>query len=74
MLSSNYGNQSLASYIYKVEKKYNKVFTNYDELAVKLKEEFDIIITGKEIYDYEDNYYASLATEDAKLIVKNILA
>lgn len=66
-------NHELAANIFIIEKKYQKVFFNYDELAEKLNEHFQMNITGEEINDFEDNYYLNLEIEDRRLILKNIL-
>lgn len=63
----------LASSIYLIEKKYNKVFTDYEELASLLKKHLNINTTKEEIEHFEDNYYHQLEQEDRQLILKNIL-
>lgn len=64
---------NLESSIFLLEKKYNKVFTDYEELSLLLNKHFQIKITKDELYNYEDNYYSQLEKEDRELILKNVM-
>lgn len=66
-------NHNLSSSIFLLEKKYNKVFTDYEELASLLNKHFQMNTTKEEITNFEDNYYSQLEKEDRELILKNVM-
>ena len=62
----------LQMYVNLLQKQYNKVFTNYQELIEKLKYEFNLNVSINEIRElYEPTLEEHI--EDLKLIYKNQL-
>ena len=57
-------NQYLEIYIDTVHQKYRKVFTDYEELATRINENFNFDCTASEILSYYEE-------EDMKLIYKH---
>ena len=63
--------RELEIYIDLVEEKYEKVFSDYQELAEKINLNFGTTFDKEDVEHYYDKYYM-LETEDMKLQAKNL--
>lgn len=55
----------------KIEKKYNKVFTNYSELSDLIRTELQENISEEDILEYYEKYYCT-EVEDVKIHFKQL--
>lgn len=63
--------KELEVYIDLVEEKYNKVFSDYQDLADKINLNFGTIFAKEDVEHYYDKYYLQ-EEEDMKLQFKNL--
>jgi len=55
-----------------VEKNYNKVFSDYQELSEVIAKDLNETFSKEELLDYYENYYCC-EQQEAKILYKNII-
>jgi hypothetical protein len=68
---TNYSFESIEVMIDLVQDKYDKVYTNYEELAEVINKNFNTKVSENDILNYYENYY-DIDLEDKKIHYKTL--
>lgn len=69
--STLYNPQQLEIFIDLIEDKYNKVFTDYKELAEVISKDFKVHVNENDVWNYYENYYC-LEIKDKEIHNKSL--